>query len=87
MLSKQQKGVHLNSIHKLFQSKHNLLSDKHPDEFKCIELPEFFTLLLSVNKVLVLTINRHDFLAIGVHLNTCLAGNAFAFLCFRSVQE
>lgn len=47
----------------------------------------FFTLLLSVNKVLVLTINRYDFLAIGVHLNACLAGNAFAFLFFRSVQE
>lgn len=47
----------------------------------------FLTLLLSVNKVLVLTINRHDCLATGVHLNACLAGNAFAFLSSEVIRS
>lgn len=47
----------------------------------------FLTPLLSVNKVLVLTMNRQDFLAVDVHLNACTAGNASAFIYFTSVQE
>ena len=46
----------------------------------------FLTLLLSVNKILVLTMNRQDFLAVGVRLNACMAGNASAFLYFTSVE-
>lgn len=47
----------------------------------------FLTLLLSVNKVLVFTMIRQDFLAVGVPLNACMAGNASAFIYFTSAQE
>lgn len=88
MLSKQQKEAHLNSV-SLTSPKINMICNQVISILMNSNALEtlFLTLLLSVNEVLVLTMNRQDFLAVGVHLNACIARNAPAFICFTSVQE
>lgn len=45
----------------------------------------FWTLLFFVNKVLTLTVNRQDFLAVGIHVNAGMAGNVPALIYFTCV--
>lgn len=88
MFSKQQKEAHLNSISRTSPKVNMICSQAIRILINSNALETLFlTLLLSVNKVLVLTMNSQDFLAVGVNRNACMAGNASAFIYFTSVQQ
>lgn len=88
MFSKQQKEAHLNSISRTSPKVNMICSQAIRILMNSNALETlFWTLLLSINKVLVLTVNRQDFLAVGVRLNARMAGNASAFIYFHKCWE